>query len=142
MIIKEESNLDTKMQAYYERQLKYYTKNILNYLKIGSPWKEYEPDDLTFYIDDQGYVYFAAYYKEYGNLTYNRRFLIFKANADGFYGEEIKELGTWLFNLNIEGAASMLSELQLSVTNLNLSNIPNLIDYTNTEIKFSGTIIK
>lgn len=141
MIIREENNvLDTDKAKFYERQLKFYVKNTLDYLKIG--WKEYEPDDLTFYVDDQGYVYFAAYYKEYGNLTYNRRFLIFKANTDAFYGEEIKELGTWLFNLNIEGASSMLSSLQLSVTNLNLSNIPNLIDYTNTEIKFSGTITK
>ena len=133
MIIKEESNLDPEMQAYNERQLKYGVKSVLNYLKIG--WEEYDPYNLVFRINNKGELVFYAEYKNGFDLEY--------INGDGYKGElylrnqlsqiskrgeQIKNLGTWLFNLNIDGANAFLNNIQDAADKLELRNV-NLLDY-------------
>jgi hypothetical protein len=142
MIIREENDiLDTDKVKFYERQLKFDVKSVLNYLKIG--WKEYDPYNLVFRINDKGELVFYAEYKNGFELDYVTGDLYLKNTVSSINkrGKQITNLGTWLFNLNIDGATSFLNSIEDTVDKLGLVNV-DLLDYTNTEIKFSGTIIK
>jgi len=44
------------------------------------------------------------------------------------YGKQIKNLGTWLFNLNIEGATSFLNSIEDTANKLELRNV-DLLNY-------------
>ena len=142
MIIREENNiLDSDERHLYERHLKFGVKSVLDYLKMG--WKEYDPYNLVFRINDKGELIFYAEYKNGFELDYVTGDLYLKNTVSSINkrGKQITNLGTWLFNLNIDGATSYLNSIEDAVDKLELVNI-DLLDYTNTEIKFSGTIIK
>lgn len=147
MIIREENNiLNTDERRLYERQLKFGVKSVLDYLKIG--WKEYDPYNLVFRINNKGELVFYAEYKNGFELDYvtgdgytGDLYLKNTVSSINKRGKQITNLGTWLFNLNIDGATSYLNSIEDAVDKLELVNI-DLLEYTNTEIKFSGTIIK
>lgn len=134
MIIKEENDiLNTEEKRLYEHQLKFGIKSVLDYLKIG--WKEYDPYNLVFRINNKGDVVFYAEYKNGFNLEYitgdgyeGELYLRNKLSQISKRGEQIKKLGTWLFNLNIEGATSFLNSIEDAANKLELRNV-DLLDY-------------
>jgi hypothetical protein len=131
IIIKEENNiLNTDERRLYERQLKFGIKSVLAYLKVG--WKEYDPYNLVFRINDKGELVFYAEYKNGFELDYVTGDLYLKNTVSSINkrGKQIKDLGTWLFNLNIDGATSYLNSIQDAVEKLGLVNV-DLLDYDN-----------
>ena len=131
MIIREENNiLNTDERRLYERQLKFGVKSVLDYLKIG--WREYDPYELIFRINNKSNVVFYAGYKNGFELDYVPGDLYLKNTVTSINkrGKQIKDLGTWLFNLNIDGATSYLNSIQDAVEKLELVNV-NLLDYDN-----------
>lgn len=134
MIIKEENNiLDADERRLYERQIKYGVKSVLDYLKIG--WKEFDPYNLVFRIDNKGNVVFYAEYRNGFDLEYvtgdgytGDLYLRNKVSSINKRGKQIKNLGTWLFNLNIDGANSYLNSIEDAANKLELRNV-NLLDY-------------
>jgi len=129
MIIKEENDiLNTAERRLYERQLKFDVKSVLNYLKIG--WKEYDPYNLVFRIDNNGELVFYAEYKNGFDLEYvtGDLYLKNKVTSINKRGKQIKDLGTWLFNLNIDGANTFLNDVEDATNKLELRDV-NLLDY-------------
>jgi hypothetical protein len=134
MIIKEENDiLNTEEKRLYEHQLKFGVKSVLDYLKIG--WKEYDPYNLVFRINNKGDVVFYAEYKNGFDLEFvsgdgyeGELYLRNKLSQISKRGEQIKNLGTWLFNLNIEGATSFLNSIEDAANKLELRNV-DLLDY-------------
>lgn len=134
MIIKEENDiLDTNKAKFYERQLKFDVKSVLNYLKIG--WKEYDPYNLVFRINNKGELVFYAEYKNGFDLEYvtgdgytGDLYLKNKVTSINKRGKQIKDLGTWLFNLNIDGANTFLNDVEDATNKLGLRDV-NLLDY-------------
>ena len=127
MIIREENNiLNTDERRLYERQLKFGVKSVLDYLKIG--WREYDPYELIFRINNKSNVVFYAGYKNGFELDYVPGDLYLKNTVTSINkrGKQIKDLGTWLFNLNIDGATSYLNSIQDAVEKLELVNVPVL----------------
>lgn len=136
MIIKEENDiLDTDKAKFYERQIKYGVKSVLGYLKIG--WREFDPYNLVFRIDNKGNVVFYAEYKNGFDLEYisgdgyeGELYLRNQLSQISKRGEQIKNLGTWLFNLNIDGANTFLNKVEEAANKLELRNV-DLLDYDN-----------
>jgi len=129
MIIREENNiLNTDERRLYERQLKFGVKSVLDYLKIG--WKEYDPYNLVFRIDNNGELVFYAEYKNGFDLEYvtGDLYLKNKVTSINKRGKQITNLGTWLFNLNIDGANTFLNSIEDAVEKLELRDV-DLLDY-------------
>jgi hypothetical protein len=131
MIIREENNiLNTDERRLYERQLKFGVKSVLDYLRIG--WKEYAPYNLVFRINNKGELVFYAEYKNGFELDYvtGDLYLKNKVTSINKRGKQIKDLGTWLFNLNIDGANTFLNNIEDNANKLELRNV-DLLDYDN-----------
>lgn len=134
MIIREENDvLNTDERRLYERQLKFGVKSVLEYLKIG--WKEYDPYNLVFRINNKGELVFYAEYKNGFDLEYvtgdgytGDLYLKNKVTSINKRGKQIKDLGTWLFNLNIDGANTFLNDVEDNANKLELRDV-NLLDY-------------
>jgi hypothetical protein len=121
-----------EIQNTPESQLQMKVNMALNCLKIGNSWKEFKPNNLKFGVDKSGNITFRARYGNRGFLlSWNDGDLTLTNIADNlnYKGQQISDLGEWLFNFNIDGCKRFLGEVQNLVSRMKLKNISNLITY-------------
>ena len=130
MVVKEWNEPNNVVdEKYLNRNIKFNVENVLGALNINSSWDEYEPTTLTFRVNRTGNVIFTANYKQYrSKLDFVNNDLHLINGGLDMNSREMKQFGTWLFNLNLERVLNSLNKLQDIADHFTLENI-DLLSY-------------
>lgn len=125
--------------------LKNNIERIQGYLRLDDSL-EVTPKEYFIDIDDSGAIGVYAQYDVGFELELNKdtngKVRLLSTSKIDLESEEIKDVATWLFNLNIEGAEKVYGAAQEIVDKYDLKGIDDLIEYVNKKDVKSSTSLR
>lgn len=125
--------------------LKNNIERIQGYLRLDDSL-EVTPKEYFIDIDDSGAIGVYAQYDVGFELELNKdtdgKVRLLSTSKVDLESKEIKDVATWLFNLNIEGAEKVYGAAQEIVDEYDLKGIDDLIEYVNKKDVKSSTSLR